>query len=160
MIGDGELRGVCEDLIESLSLRKKVTMLGRQTPEQIQETINQSFLFVQHSVCAWDGDCEGTPVAVLEAGAAALPVVATKHAGIDDVVVDEETGMLVDERDVDGMANAIVAVSSDRQNARRMGQNGRVRVAEFFTLEKHLAHVAQVIRDARQKTSIKTRKVV
>ena len=62
--------------------------------------------FVQHSIVAPDGDSEGNPVAVMEAQLSGLPVVATRR-GIPEVVRDGETGLLVSEGDVDGMAVAM-----------------------------------------------------
>ena len=64
------------------ALSLPVDFLGVQSPNQIRDLINNSFCFVQHSIVAENGDAEGTPVAILEATAAGLPVVSTRHAGI------------------------------------------------------------------------------
>ena len=69
--------------------------------------------FLQHSVVAQDGESEGTPVSVMEAGASGMPVIATRHAGIPEVVVNEETGVLVDEHNVSAMSDAIVRLAQD-----------------------------------------------
>jgi colanic acid/amylovoran biosynthesis glycosyltransferase len=148
IVGDGPMRPICAELITSLSLQNKVRLIGATTSEEIQKHMAESFLFAQHSVVASDGDSEGTPVAVMEASAAALPVVATRHAGIPDVIIDAETGLLVEERDVEGMAAAIVALAGDRARARAMGLRGRERIARHFTLEKHIADVAAVLCNA------------
>ena len=110
VIGDGEMRGVCEDLAAGLGIKGSVRFEGAVCPATVRERMAASFLFVQHSVTARDGDSEGTPVAVLEAGAAGLPVVSTRHAGIPEVVIPGETGFLVEERDVAGMMAAIAAL--------------------------------------------------
>jgi colanic acid/amylovoran biosynthesis glycosyltransferase len=100
---------------------------------------------VQHSVVAESGDSEGTPVAVLEAGASGLPVLATRHAGIPDVVVEGTTGLLVDERDVDGMAEHMVRVLRDPALAGALGRAARAHVAENFSMAHSVARLWRVI---------------
>jgi glycosyltransferase involved in cell wall biosynthesis len=105
-------------------------------------------VFVQHSVVASTGDREGTPVAVLEAGAAGLPVVATRHEGIADVVVDGETGLLVEEGDVDGMGDALVELLTDPERARRIGRAARERVELLFSLESTTERLCSILEQA------------
>ncbi|HEY8510006.1 MAG TPA: glycosyltransferase, partial [Steroidobacteraceae bacterium] len=91
-------------------------------------------LFLQHSVVdPVTGDEEGLPVAILEASASALPVVSTVHAGIPEAVDDGVSGFLVKEGDVQGMADAIVALASDGQRRIEMGLAGWRRVREQFS---------------------------
>jgi colanic acid/amylovoran biosynthesis glycosyltransferase len=104
MIGEGPLLRVCKDLVRELDLTEPVTFLGAAAHRTVLAEMQAARAFVQHSVEAHDGDSEGTPIAILEAGACGLPVIATRHAGIPEVVVDGETGLLVDEGDVSGMA--------------------------------------------------------
>jgi colanic acid/amylovoran biosynthesis glycosyltransferase len=148
LVGDGPMRSTCEMLIESLALGGSVHMTGSATSEQIRGHMNEAFLFAQHSLVASDGDSEGTPVAIMEASAAALPVVATRHAGIPDVIVEGETGILVDEHDVDAMGKAIGALANDRDRATAMGMRGRERIKKNFTLESHIASLSNVLRSA------------
>jgi glycosyltransferase involved in cell wall biosynthesis len=148
IVGDGPMRSICENLITSTGVERSVQLVGSATPDEIRGYLADAFLFAQHSVVAGDGDSEGTPVAILEASAAGLPVVATRHAGIPDVVLDGETGLLVDEHDIDGMARAISALADDRVRARAMGSRGRARIATQFTMERHLDELAQVLRTA------------
>jgi glycosyltransferase involved in cell wall biosynthesis len=88
MIGDGPLFGSCVDLVSSLGLDEAVAFLGQQPHHVIAAEMRAARCFVQHSVQAWNGDSEGTPNSILEAGASVLPVVATRHAGIPEVVND------------------------------------------------------------------------
>ena len=145
MIGDGALLGVCRDLAGALGVADAVAFLGAQPHEVVQQEMSGARAFVQHSVEAADGDCEGTPVAVLEAGASALPVVATRHAGIPDVVVEGETGLLVDERDVAGMARHMLRLIENPALAARLGQAGRARVLEHYCLERNMERLWHAI---------------
>ncbi|MFO0892545.1 MAG: glycosyltransferase [Isosphaeraceae bacterium] len=148
MIGRGPLLGVCRDLVGALGLDHAITFLGPQPPARIAEELRRARAFVQHSVQAESGDSEGTPVAVIEACAAGLPVVATRHGGIPDVVVDEETGFLVDERDVDGMASRMISLVRDPEAAESMGRAGRQRVESALTIEQSLLGLRTILEAA------------
>lgn len=146
MVGNGPLLESCKLLVEKLHIESSVEFCGVLAPEVIAGLFSDSIAFVQHSLIAEDGDTEGTPVAVLEASAAGLPVIATKHAGIPDVVVDGETGFLFEEGDVASMTAAMIRVLDDLELAKRMGRAGRKRIVEHFTLEKHISVIDEGVR--------------
>ncbi len=148
MIGEGELLGACRDLAAALKIESQVTFLGAQPHEQVQQHMQSARAFVQHSVVATSGDSEGTPVAVLEAGASGLPVVATRHAGIPDVVIEEETGLLVEERDVETMAEHLLRLARDPQLARRLGQNARQHITQNFSMDQSIARLWSILQRA------------
>jgi glycosyltransferase involved in cell wall biosynthesis len=148
MIGDGPLTGVCRDLARGLGVEHAVSFMGAQSSEVIQGEMRGARCFVQHSVEASDGDSEGTPVAVIEAGASGLPVVSTRHAGIPDVVADGETGFLVDERDVAAMAASMLRLVQEPSLAGRMGQAARSRINAEFSLERRIGALWRIISDA------------
>ena len=134
------LRGLCPILSTHLLRRWLLRFI-----KIFKKIFEESIAFIQHSIIADDGDSEGTPVAVLEAQAAALPVISTFHAGITDVVVNNETGLLVQEKDVDGMANNMLRILNESGLAERLGMSGRKRIKENFTLEKNLMTLRNVI---------------
>ncbi|MGA2253405.1 MAG: glycosyltransferase, partial [Thermoguttaceae bacterium] len=148
MIGDGPLLALCRDLAEILGIGPAVTFLGSQPHQVVEQEMRTARAFVQHSVEATDGDCEGTPVAVLEASAAGLPVIATRHAGIPDVVIDGETGLLADERDVAEMAVLMRRMVDDAQLAAQLGQAGRTRVAQHFSMQQSIDRLWTIIEAA------------
>ena len=65
-------------------------------------------------------------------------MIATRHAGIPDVVLDGRTGLLGDEGDVESMADAMVKLLRDPALAQRLGAAGRERVLQGFTVDHHL----------------------
>lgn len=132
VIGDGPLR----DDVEQAAARGgvPVDLRGAQPHAVVREAMRDADLFAQHSVTdAVTGDEEGLPVAVLEAMAHALPVVSTQHAGIPDAVVEGVTGLLVDEGDVDAMADHLARLAADADLRQRLGAAGRQRVQERFS---------------------------
>ncbi len=138
MVGEGELLNICKELVKQLNLKDNVEFKGVCKPDEIKKLFQESLAFVQHSVVAENGDSEGTPVALLEAQAAGLTVISTHHAGIPDVVINNETGLLVEESDVDGMAKNMIRMLSENGLASQLGEMGRKRIKEKFTLKKHL----------------------
>ena len=81
----------------------------------------------------------------MEAQLSGLPVVATRHAGIPEVVIDGQTGLLVDEGDVRGMAAAIERLLQDPTLCAQFGAAGRCHVHRGFTLEQHLADLSRFL---------------
>ena len=101
-------------------------------------------IFVQHSVTAPNGDIEGFPTAIAEAMSAELCVVSTRHSGIPEHVHDGETGLVVDEGDVEGMAAALDRVLSDEGYARALGRAARVHAMAHLDRDRS----RQRVRDA------------
>lgn len=145
MAGAGELLAACKKQVAELGITANVEFKGVQTPVEIQALLGESIAVVQHSITAENGDSEGTPIAILEAQAAGLPVISTYHAGIPDVVVNNETGLLVQENDVGGMAKNMIRLLREEGLVQKLGAAGRQRIAKNFTLEKHLKTIEQVI---------------
>ncbi|MCK5750568.1 MAG: glycosyltransferase, partial [Oricola sp.] len=136
IVGDGPLRKRCDELIRNLGLEGRVVLHGAKSHDFVAELFRRASVFVQHSVTTPLGDVEGMPVSVLEAMASGLPVVSTMHSGIQEAVVSGETGLLVRERDVEGMASAIAALLENPGRAAEMGARGRERVLMRYTQEK------------------------
>ena len=137
-IGGGELFAMAAHYVRAWQLQERVTLHGVQPSPFVADLMAKADIFLQHSAAdPTNGDMEGLPVAILEAMARGLPVVSTRHAGIPEQVVEEETGILVDEGDVDGMAKGILRLAIDPSLRQRMGQAGHRRALENFTWEKN-----------------------
>jgi colanic acid/amylovoran biosynthesis glycosyltransferase len=151
MIGAGELWESCKQIARAMEISQIVEFLGPRPHIDIAVTMRQARAFVQHSMRTTSGDSEGTPVAVLEAGAAGLPVVATRHCGIQDVVIEGETGLLVDEGDVEGMARAMIRLAEDPELAGRLGKAARKRITADWSLEKRMDRLLNIIKTVIRK---------
>jgi glycosyltransferase involved in cell wall biosynthesis len=134
MVGDGPLRDEVETKIHELELDDCVHLTGHQTHEEVIQHFANAHIYVQHSVVAPNGDEEGLPVSITEALAAGLPVVSTRHSGIPEAVRENECGLLVDEKDVNGMAGAMIRLAREPGTCDRLGAAGRQLLeAEFST---------------------------
>jgi glycosyltransferase involved in cell wall biosynthesis len=123
MAGDGDLRAECQAAIDAGGHGARVHLLGlrRDVPE----------LMRAFDVLALPSRFEGMPRVFPQAMAARLPIVATRVDGAIEAIVPGENGWLVDVGDVGGFADRLLAVASDREGARRMGERGFERVEEF-----------------------------
>jgi glycosyltransferase involved in cell wall biosynthesis len=133
--GDGPDRSTLAVRAEAAGLADRVRFLGSR--RDIPDLLAACDVFVLPSLI------EGLPLSVLEAMAAARPVVATRVPGTDEAVVDGETGMLVPPRDPEALAHAIRSVLSNPERAARFGAAGRARVIADFSTQRMVAAVVQ-----------------
>ncbi len=148
MAGNGELLGLCKNLERLLNIENNIKFLGVISPDQTRIYMEKAIAYIQHSIVAESGDSEGTPLAILEAQAAALPVISTNHAGIPDVVINNVTGFLVEEKDIQGMKEAMKKILINNELAREFGEKGRLRIIENFTMKHYLSKLNHIIQSA------------
>ena len=149
MVGDGPLFEACKSMAIMWGIEKSVTFTGALPHDQVLPMMSQACAFVQHSVTTTYGDMEGMPNSILEAGAAALPVISTRHAGIPTAVIEGETGFLLDERDVSGMAANMCRLLDDPALCRSMGTKARQHIKENYHIDRHIACLQNLIDEAR-----------
>jgi glycosyltransferase involved in cell wall biosynthesis len=145
MVGSGPLLPRARQLALELGVAGQVTFAGTESTAAIAGRMRACRGFLQHSLTGPDGDQEGSPVAVMEAQLSGLPVVATRHAGIPEVVLHGETGLLVAEGDVAAMAEAIGQLADSPTLADRLGAAGRQRCGSRFTVDHHLQDLMGLI---------------
>jgi glycosyltransferase involved in cell wall biosynthesis len=107
---------------------------GRVTRAQVAELLHATDLVAAPSVPTRDGRREGIPVALMEAMASGVPVVASRLSGIPELVDDERTGLLVPPGDAAALARAIGRLHADPVLRQRLAAAGRARVVEAFDL--------------------------
>ena len=150
MIGDGPLLPDVRRVAAVLGVADRIELRGARPHSEVQATLQGARAFVQHSVEAPDGDHEGTPLAVLEASATGLPVIATAHGGITDVVEDGRSGLLVAEGDVDGMGEAMLELARDPARAARLGRRAREIVTDRFSMDRSIRGLRQILAEAAE----------
>ena len=126
--GEGTERRQLEYVSAHLRLASRVAFLGwRRDLPRLYRTFDVAVLSSRN---------EGTPVALIEAMAAKLPVVALRVGGVPDVVIGGRTGLLVEGRDVDRLARAMIQLATDGDARRRMGDEGRSQVAKKYSVNR------------------------
>ena len=133
IIGDGPQRLEAEQLCRELGIGDKVHFLGMLLFDCIKKELVKADIYVQHSVTARDGDTEGFGVSLAEASSAFLPVVATHHNGFPEVIVNEKTGFLVPERDVETMTRAMKRLVESHELRMQFGIAGHKYIARRFS---------------------------
>jgi glycosyltransferase involved in cell wall biosynthesis len=139
------MRPVIERRIAELGLGPHVTLLGHCGREQVSETLRASDAMALPSITTDDGDMEGIPVALMEALASEVPVVASSLSGIPELVEDGVTGLLVPERDPQAIAAALRRIHDDPEGAARMAAAGRVRVLDAYDLTRNTAALRELL---------------
>lgn len=133
VVGDGPDRGALEHLVAQLGLGPHTRFLGMVPYAEALGHLDRADILLQASVTAVDGDTEGgAPVVLLDAQAAGLLVVATRHADIPEYVVDGQGGLLADERDVAGLAACIRRLITEPERWPAMSRAGRAHVAAQY----------------------------
>ena len=127
LVGEGESQTFLTDRIKELNLNGFVHMLGKR--RDIAELLVNADIFVLPS------DWEGVSMALLEAMAAGLPVVATAVGGTPEVVIDGINGLLVPPGDPEALASALTRLLLDPDLRRHIGQAGRQSVVERFNIQ-------------------------
>ncbi len=126
-VGSGSLEGELMALAGRLGLERHVRFAGFRT--DVPRILNALDLFVMPSIS------EGLGTAALEAGAAGLPIVASREGGITDIITDGEHGLLAPPGDAPALAEAIVRMTLDRDLAARCAHAVRQRVCAEFSEE-------------------------
>lgn len=136
IIGDGIMRNELLQLIEKHQLQANVKLFGWMTQDEIFSVMRKTDIFLAPSVTSRTGSQEGIPVVLMEAMAHRLPVVATRHSGIPEIVINGQNGLLADERDIAGIADKIEYLITNPEISIRMGEEGRKLIEKSYDIER------------------------
>ena len=137
--------------IEEKGIVGKVEWCGFLSYDRYLEAIRSAHIFLQPSVLAEDGDAEGgAPVTITELSASGMPVVATRHCDIPQIVLDGRSGLLAGERDVDGLATVLARICASPQTWEAMGRAGRAHVEERFDIRKQVRDLERSYEECRK----------
>ena len=140
LVGDGPVRAEVDTLVAALGLQARVRTAG-----WIDDLAP---LYATIDICALASRNEGTPVAIIEAMAAAKPVVATRVGGVADVVEHDRSGLLVPPGNPDALADEIVRLAADPHERSRLGAAGRQSVVERFSPDRLVGDIERLYVDA------------
>lgn len=146
LIGEGKLKERLKRLSHNLSLYN-IDFIGKINHSAISEYMNSADLFILPSLR------EGLPLVLLEAMATGLPVIATSVGGIKDVIVHEKSGILIPPKKPRLLAEKIIYLLKDEDLRKRIGEDGRRRVEEYFTWDRITKETSQVYKEQLGLTS-------
>ncbi len=142
IVGDGPYLPPLQHLINASGLDGRVQFVGWQTAAEVKRRYADANLFVHPS------RHEGMPNAVLEAMASELPIIATRIAGNEELVLDDETGLLAPVGDVESLRDCLRELLTGPERREAMGRAARRRVEEFFGWERVAEQYHTILREA------------
>jgi glycosyltransferase involved in cell wall biosynthesis len=132
--GEGPLLSELQKIARELGITDRVSFSGFISQEQLREIYYRSHIFLHPSQTGRDGNQEGIPNSMLEAMATGLPVFATEHGGIPEVIENGVSGLLVPERDDEALARAMFNAVQDPGLLSRIAHAGGNAVRKNFDL--------------------------
>jgi len=141
IIGDGPDEELLQHLIQQLQLNGRVQLIGPRSQSEIIDILAESSLFVFPAIHDRKGDSDNLPTVLIEALASSLPVVATKIAGIPEIIEEDANGFLVPEKDARQLAFAIERLGRDTSQLRAFGVESRRIAEQTFALEVTVARL-------------------
>ena len=145
IIGEGPLENELRGQIERLNLQNRVVLPGAKQQREVRQRLAAANVFALPSVIDPEGGMDNLPTVIMEAMATGLPIVSTTIGGIPEMVVENETGFLVQPGDAAALADAIEQVIDDRLLAQRLGQGGYERAQQLFSIDKNVRELCTLI---------------
>lgn len=139
IVGTGPLEDELRSQIHALHLADWVDILGPRPQQQVFELMQQAAVFAAPYVIGADGNRDGLPTALLEAMALGIPCVATDVTGIPEIVRDGETGLLVGQRDPEGLAEAMGRLLKEPALGERLAAAARSLIEAEFDITRNTA---------------------
>lgn len=134
--GTGPLETELRDLTKQLDLSSaQVRFLGAMSHDQVSEFIKSLDIFVLPCKCDVNGDMDGIPVALMEAMALGVPVISSELSGIPELVINNQTGLLIQANDEQALADAILIMANNAELRGRLIENALNKVKTEFSLQ-------------------------
>ena len=143
--GEGPLENQLRAQIEELGLRQFVQLPGPKPQHELRAHLANASVFILPSVPEPEGGMDNLPTVIMEGMATGLPVVSTRIGGIPEMVIENQTGFLVQPEDSVALAGAMEKVTSDRSLGRKLGQAGYERSQKLFSIEKNVRELCALL---------------
>ena len=149
IIGEGPLENELRAQIDELNLRDRLVVSGAKPQREVRQRLAAASVFVLPSMIDPEGGMDNLPTVIMEAMAAGLPIISTNIGGISEMVIQNETGFLVQPADPIALAKAIEDVIDDRLLAQRLGEAGHQRAQELFSIERNVRELCALLPTGR-----------
>jgi colanic acid/amylovoran biosynthesis glycosyltransferase len=148
IIGEGPWRERLENQIAVLGLRHCVELPGWKNQADVARLLGEADIFLLPSITGSDGRTEGQGLALQEAQASGLPVIATIHNGFPENIENGETGLLVPENDADGLSECILSLIKNPELRLKIGMNARQFVEKKFDIRILADRHEEILRES------------
>jgi colanic acid/amylovoran biosynthesis glycosyltransferase len=145
LIGSGPLEGALRAQVARLGLERRVRFHGTVPEDEVARMLGEADVFVLASIVTPAGWMDGVPVALMEALASGIPVIASRLSGIPELVRDGQTGLLAQAGDSADLARAFGALLADPDAAIGRARAGRELVEELFDIERSAEQMLEVL---------------
>ncbi len=152
IIGTGDLEISLSDQIARLNLNDRVHLLGPRPQREVFELIQRAAVFAAPCVVGADNNMDGLPTVLLESMALGTPCVSTDVTGIPEVVIDEETGLLVPQHAPEALADACRRLLDDAALRVRLARRARQLIEDEFDVARNTARLRDVFARAALPT--------
>jgi colanic acid/amylovoran biosynthesis glycosyltransferase len=149
IVGEGPEHDRLQEMIQGYQLADTVRLSGALPQTELVEMLSQSSIFVFPAIHDSAGDTDNLPTVLIEAMASSLPIIATRVAGIPEIVQHNENGILVPEKDPAQLADAIRVMAGDQALLERFGRASRRMAEEKFALVNTVGHLKKVFAQFR-----------
>ncbi len=144
IIGSGPLENELKALAGGV--QEYVSFKGSVSDRKLMEEYEKADIFTLPCIIADNGDRDGIPVSIMEAMAMQLPVISTDVSGIPELIISEENGMLVPQKDVEKLSQALIRLAKDEKLRSGMGKKAREKIEADFNLEKEVKILNELFR--------------
>ncbi|RJP17134.1 MAG: colanic acid biosynthesis glycosyltransferase WcaL [Candidatus Abyssobacteria bacterium SURF_5] len=145
IIGAGPLEADLRNQIESLGLTERVRLLGPLPQGEVIQRMHEAAVVAAPCVLGSDGDRDGLPTVLLEAMALGTPCISTDVTGIPEILLNEQTGLMVAQNDAAGLAAALERLLYDGELRERLALSARALIESEFDLQRNAAHMRNVV---------------
>jgi colanic acid/amylovoran biosynthesis glycosyltransferase len=149
IIGQGPLEKELREQIDKFGLQDRVALRGARPQHEVRKRLAVASVFVLPSMIDPEGGMDNLPTVIMEAMATGLPVVSTAIGGIPEMVIESETGYLVQPGNAVALAGAIEKVIDDRSLAQRLGEAGYERAQRLFSIENNVRELCALLNTGR-----------
>ena len=132
IVGDGPMEDELQALVSELGVGGLVELVGARSQPEIVELLGEAQVFVLPCVTEKNGGKDNLPTVIMEAMAAGLPCVSTRLAVVPEMIIEGQTGLLVDERRPGDFAEAVIGLLKNPARCEEMGRAGERRAREVF----------------------------
>jgi len=136
IVGEGRLKNTLKEQVRRAGLEGKVFIVGPRSESEIAELLSRTSIFAFPCQTDQEGNMDNLPTVIMEAMCASVPVVATRLAGIPEMMIHGETGYLIDEGDHCALVAALRTLLRDVTVAKQMGERGRTLALKKFDISK------------------------